>query len=103
MDDTQAPGATPQRDESEEDYDLLTYTEAGVRMAEEIERQSRRLACHEQADPPTEQSLRAAELVRRRLAALRDAQERNSRHALNEENFERFFGYLPSQRTSGVR
>jgi hypothetical protein len=90
------------RDKSEEDYDLLTYTEAGIRLAEEINREICRLASYEQADPPTEQSRRAAELVRRRLSALRDAQQRNARHALNDENFERFFGYPPSRRASGV-
>jgi hypothetical protein len=91
------------QDTPEEDYDLLTYTEAGIRLAEEIERVERRLASYERADPPTEQSRQAAELVSRRLSALRDAQQRNARHALNDENFERFFGYPPSDRTSGVR
>lgn len=92
----------PREDEAESDYDLLTYTEAGVRLAEEIERETRQLAGYEQAGPPTEQSRRAAELARRRLTALRDAQQRNARHALTDENFERFFGYPPSHRASGV-
>ncbi len=73
-----------------------------MRLAEGTEQEARWLASYERAGPP-EQSRRAAELVRRRLSTPHDAQGRNSHNALNDENFERFFGYPPSQRTSGAR
>lgn len=93
---------SPQRDATDEDYDLLTYDEAAVRLADEIVRETERLAEHEQVRPPSAGSTRDAETSRRRLADLRDAQQRMGRHALNAENFERFFGYPPADAARGV-
>ncbi|MCU1614981.1 MAG: Acyl-CoA synthase, partial [Frankiales bacterium] len=44
-------GAAPQREE-EEDYDLLTYGEAGVRLHEEVEAQKRLVAQLESSGDP---------------------------------------------------
>jgi hypothetical protein len=75
------PDAT--RDD-EDDYDLLTYSEAGVRLQEEIAKEEARL--------PGLSGDEAAAL-RQRIAALREARERNGRRRLNDETFERFFGF----------
>jgi hypothetical protein len=82
---------TPQREE-EEDYDLLTYGEAGVRLHQEIQRQTRLVEQLEQEGDPR------AEEARQRLAALQGAAERNSRQPINDENFEQFFGYKGTAR-----
>jgi hypothetical protein len=84
-------GAAPQREE-EEDYDLLTYGEAGVRLHEEIQAQARL------AEELEQQGDARAEAARQRLIALQEAAARNSRQPINEENFERFFGYKGSPR-----
>lgn len=78
----------------EDDNDLLTYTEAGIRLTEAIAEQEQRLAQLQDADGAASP---ATDAVRERLGALRAAQERNSRRAVNDENFEAFFGY-PAQR-----
>ncbi|GGM64469.1 hypothetical protein ACFFX1_54360 [Dactylosporangium sucinum] len=75
--------------QDEEDYDLLTYTEAGLRLQEAIAAQAE-LA---EADPAQQP----------RLDALLAAQERISHRAVNDENFERFFGYPASAKRSGVQ
>ncbi len=75
----------------EEDYDLLTYSEAGIRLDQEIDRQRARLAKLESSAQPDDGGEVAA--CRDRLAALEQSRERNSRRAINDDNFERFFGY----------
>jgi hypothetical protein len=78
----------PQR-EGEDDYDLLTYGEAKVRLYEEIEAQRAlvsRLTTEGGADGVLERA-------QRRLAALEEGSSRNSRQVINDDNFERFFGY----------
>ena len=66
--------------EDEDDYDLLTYGEAGARVTEEIAAEKARLADWEL-----------------RLAAGEDvAAQRNARPPITDENFERFFGYRGS-------
>lgn len=73
--------------EEEDDHDLLTYGEAGVRLQESVMRQREvveRLRAAGSAD------LVAAE---QRLVALEEAAQRNARQPINDENFERFFGY----------
>jgi hypothetical protein len=55
--------------EAEDDYDLLTFGEAGARLDHEIRVQ------------------------RARLASLRDAAARNARQPITDENFTKFFGY----------
>jgi hypothetical protein len=75
----------------EEDYDLLTYAEAGTRLDQEISRQRARLAKLESGAESGDGSALAA--CRERLAALEESRERNKRRVINDENFERFFGY----------
>jgi hypothetical protein len=69
----------------EDDLDLLTFTEAGIRLAEEIV--STRAALGSASEEAGRQALTG------RLEALLDARRRNSRPALDGEAFERFFGY----------
>ncbi|BBZ78799.1 hypothetical protein MANY_41360 [Mycolicibacterium anyangense] len=72
----------------EDDHDLLTYGEAGERLRLEIAAAERHIASLEQTGSPTE-----VQKARARLAALRAATTRNSVHTINDENFEKFFGY----------
>jgi hypothetical protein len=74
----------------EEDYDLLTYTEAGLRLREEIAKETALLAASPTAG-------------RNRLDALTAALERNSRRAISDRNFEKFFGYPASARRVGAQ
>lgn len=74
--------------QDEEDYDLLTYAEAGLRLDEEIADLSERVK--------TDSTQRA------RLDALVAAKERNSRRAVNDANFEKFFGYPAKDKGRGV-
>ena len=72
--------------EDEDDLDLLTYTEAGIRLAEEIARVRERIdTAAELGDPADDLMLR--------LDALLAAQDRNSRPAIDDTTFEEFFGY----------
>src|SRR5699024_7287123 len=73
--------------EDEDDHDLLTYGEAGVRLQQEIFEQRKRV---EDLKAGGGQSLESA---RERLARLEDAFERNARQPINDETFEKFFGY----------
>lgn len=82
-------GDIQRRKLDEDDHDLLTFGEAGERLRLEIraaEAQVAQLA----AGTPDAAALRE---WRARLAALRDAAQRNSAQTINDENFERFFGY----------
>ncbi|GAB2983007.1 hypothetical protein LWP59_17175 [Amycolatopsis acidiphila] len=74
----------------EDDYDLLTFGEAGARLEIEIRTMRARVRRLEEATPPDEDALRGA---RERLAALEEGAERNRAQPINDENFERFFGY----------
>ncbi|PQD98431.1 acyl-CoA synthetase [Mycobacterium sp. EPG1] len=72
----------------EDDHDLLTFTEVGERLRREVaaaEREVTRLA----ALGPTPDLTRAEA----RLRDLRAAARRNTAQPINDENFERFFGY----------
>jgi hypothetical protein len=75
--------------EAEDDYDLLTFGEAGARLNHEIRTLRSRIRDleAEAADTP---ELAAAHT---RLAALTDAARRNARQPITDENFTRFFGY----------
>ncbi|WP_231984392.1 MULTISPECIES: acyl-CoA synthetase [unclassified Mycobacterium] len=72
----------------EDDHDLLTFVEAGERLRIEIAsvqcqlEQCRRLGTPQEVDS-----------AQRRLDALRAAAQRNSAQPINDENFEKFFGY----------
>ena len=86
----QFSGPTPER-EDEDDHDLLTYGEVKVRIHEEVQAQRALVAELEAAG---EDSTGA----KRRLESLIDAAERNSRSRINDENFEKFFGYRGTSR-----
>jgi hypothetical protein len=78
---------------ADDDHDLLTYGEAGVRLHEEAQALRALITSHDQSGQAQE-----AERARRRLEALEDAIERNQRQPINDENFERFFGYKGTAR-----
>ncbi|WP_114203263.1 acyl-CoA synthase [Janibacter anophelis] len=83
-------GPVPER-EDEDDHDLLTYGEVRVRIHEEVVAQRAVVADLEAAG-------RDSALARRRLDALVDAANRNSRSRINDDNFEKFFGYRGTPR-----
>lgn len=72
----------------EDDHDLLTFGEAGERLRLEIAAAERDVVHLEQTD-----SAVGLSKARARLEALRAAAKRNSAHPINDENFEKFFGY----------
>ena len=80
---------SPRRKLDEDDHDLLTFNEAGERLRMEIRAAQGRVAELE-ADGPDATGLWEA---RARLSALREAAQRNSAQPINDDNFERFFGY----------
>jgi hypothetical protein len=79
--------------EDEDDYDLLTYGEAGARVTEEIAAERARLADWEARLAAGEDVAERRDRSARRLEQLRDAAQRNARQPITDENFERFFGY----------
>jgi hypothetical protein len=89
------PGAI-QRPE-DDDHDLLTFGEAGARLGTEIRAMRARVTELESAATADEPTLAAA---RARLVALEDGARRNSAQPINDENFERFFGYPGRARRS---
>jgi len=92
MPDDAAAQPVPER-AAEDDHDLLTYGEAGVRLHEEAQATRSLLASLEASGQTAE-----AERARQRLDALEEAMERNQRQPINDENFERFFGYKGTAR-----
>jgi hypothetical protein len=76
--------------EDEDDYDLLTFGEAGARLDHEIRSARARVAQLEQSGTAPTGDIDGA---RARLDALVDAARRNARQPINDENFQRFFGY----------
>ncbi|TAM64524.1 acyl-CoA synthetase [Mycobacterium sp.] len=90
MSEAGSESANPSRRKlDEDDHDLLTFGEAGERLRMEISGAQARIAELEAAGP------NAAGLpeARARLSALLEAAQRNSAQPINDENFERFFGY----------
>jgi hypothetical protein len=75
----------------DDDYDLLTYGEAGARLAEEIAKGNHALRDLEAAN--AEEAELAA--IRSRIADLEAAVERQKAAALDTTDFQRFFGYDP--------
>jgi hypothetical protein len=90
------PDEAVQAREDEDDYDLLTYGEAGARVTEEIAAEKARLADWESRLAAGEDVADRRDRSARRLELLRDAASRNSRQPITDENFERFFGYRGS-------
>jgi hypothetical protein len=92
----------------DDDYDLLTYGEAAARLTEEIRKERRRLGeLEERARRGTEAGPGAAgpghasadiAAVRRRIADLTRAAERQARQQREARDFARFFGYDPRAR-----
>lgn len=80
----------PER-EDEDDHDLLTYGEVKVRLYHEVQAQRARIAELEASEQDASQE-------KKRLARLLDAAERNSRSTINDDNFEKFFGYRGTAR-----
>jgi hypothetical protein len=91
-DDAGVPAETVREDE--DDYDLLTFGEAGVRLDAEIRALAGEVALLEAAglEAAGKEPAQLAK-ARERLAQLRDAAARNSRQPITDENFARFFGY----------
>jgi hypothetical protein len=78
----------------DDDYDLLTFAEARVRLAEEIARVEAALSIATRARTPDAVQLRA------RLRQLLKARERNAPQRLDPAEFFDFFGYKPSSAAS---
>lgn len=74
----------------DDDHDLLTFGEAGARLGAEIRAQQVLVRALEAASSVDEAALAVA---RARLAALEEGARRNSAQRINDENFEKFFGY----------
>jgi hypothetical protein len=72
----------------EEDHDLLTFSEGGIRLREEI-------ALTEAALTEAAQRERPTEALRARLAALTEALERNTRQAGAKPGETGFLSYEP--------
>jgi hypothetical protein len=81
----------------DDDHDLLTFGEAGARLETEIRGMRARVTELASAVPADERALAAA---RARLAALEEGARRNSARPINDENFQRFFGYPGKARRS---
>jgi hypothetical protein len=87
--------AMPQRDETADDLDLLTYNEARARLAEEVEAERRtgellrRLA---ESPSAPESAAAQAEASLRRLRALRETLERTSTPRITAANAAVFYG-----------
>jgi hypothetical protein len=79
---------------ADEDHDLLTYGEAGVRLQTEIGTLRHEVARLEAQSPAAPE----LESARSRLALLEDAAQRNARQPITDDNFEAFFGYRGTAR-----
>ena len=79
---------------ADEDHDLLTYGEAGVRLQSEIQALRDEVARLEAATGTGT----ALESARARLALLEEAAQRNARQPITDDNFEAFFGYRGTAR-----
>src|ERR1700722_2672450 len=88
----EAPVGLPEDVErpEDDDHDLLTFGEAGARLEIEIRTLRTRLRELENSSPRDEAAIEAATA---RLAAFHESAERNRAQPINDENFEKFFGY----------
>jgi hypothetical protein len=84
--------------EDEDDYDLLTFGEAGARLDHEIRALRAEITRLEQQSPPEANAARALATARKRLDALVDAAQRNARQPITDDNFTLFFGYAGKAR-----
>ena len=88
------------RDESQDDYDLLTYREVAARLSEEIAAECQRITDLE-ASGGDAKALEALEESKQRLALLRASKHRYEQHAKTADVFMQRFGLQP--RISGPR
>jgi hypothetical protein len=72
----------------EDDHDLLTFGEAGARLRENIAQTREQIA-----DLESNRDFAGLARARDRLAQLEDSAARNSAQPINDETFEKFFGY----------
>ena len=72
----------------EDDHDLLTFGEAGERLRLELSAAERTVEQLQSSGTRAD-----VEKAWARLSALRSAAQRNSAQPINDENFEKFFGY----------
>jgi hypothetical protein len=70
----------------DDDYDLLTFGEAGARLTEEVRKAQRQVAAHVASGDSAAESKAQA-----RLEALIGAQERNRKPTIDEMNASGFF------------
>ena len=92
-----APAREPElvrRDESQDDYDLLTYREVAARLSEEIVAESERITDLEASGGDAE-ALKALEESKQRLALLRASKQRYEQHAKTADVFMQRFGLRP--------
>jgi hypothetical protein len=78
----------------DDDYDLLTFGEAGARLIEEIAKEKRRLVALEASGEDTS----AAAAIRQRITDLEAAAERQRDAAVERADFTKFFGYDPKEK-----
>jgi len=83
----------------EEDHDLLTFGEAGLRLRETIEKVVAEVS--RLRETGADEAVVAAR--QERLVRLKNAAQRNAAQSINDENFATFFGYEGKARrnTSG--
>jgi hypothetical protein len=78
----------------DDDYDLLTFGEAGARLIEEIAKEKRQLTDLEAARGDAA----ALGKVRQRISDLEAAAERQRDAAVERADFTKFFGYDPKEK-----
>jgi hypothetical protein len=100
-DDEETPAMTParepelvRRDESQDDYDLLTYQEVAARLSEQIVAESQRITDLE-ASGSDAKALETLEESKRRLALLLASKNRYEQHAKTADVFMQRFGLRP--------
>jgi len=87
--------ASVQRDEGDDDLDLLTYNEARARLAEEVSAEEEHLVALRapSADnPASAASVAEIAACERRVQALRDALRRTAARAVTDANARLFYG-----------
>jgi hypothetical protein len=87
--------ASVQRDEGDDDLDLLTYNEARARLAEELSAEEEHLVAlraHAAGNPAPKPSAAEIAACERRLQALRDALSRTAARAVTDANAALFYG-----------
>jgi hypothetical protein len=87
--------ARVQRNEADDDLDLLTYNEARARLAEELSAEGERvvaLGAHAADNPAPKPSAAEIAASERRVQALRDALRRTAARAVTDANARLFYG-----------